>query len=183
MKTKSFKKIFIIIFICVIVFGTVIFIVNKIKHKNKINAVYEMILENNIQHNENTDFKIQDGTIGIIKIEKINFEGIVYDGTDLGTLDKGVGHFKNTPLFDGNVALAAHNNSKFWKNLNKLNNGDEIQYTSILGTRTYQVYSMNVINSNDWSKLENTENNTLTLITCEKGKPDLRFCVQALEKK
>ena len=49
------------------------------------------------------------------------FTGIQSCGPDmLKTLDNYVGHFKNSRIFDGNVALAAHNNSKFWKNLNQL---------------------------------------------------------------
>ena len=89
-----------------------IIIINIIKNKNKIDETYNMIEQNNIQNTENKDLVLADGTMGIIKIEKIGFEGLIQDGTDLKTLDNYVGHFKNSSIFDGNVALAAHNNGK-----------------------------------------------------------------------
>ncbi len=37
------------------------------------------------------------------------------------------------------------------------------------------------ISETDWTKLSNTTENMLTLLTCVKGKPTQRLCVQALE--
>ena len=90
-------------------------------------------------------------------------------------------NFKNSSYYDGNVCLAAHNTNNFWAKLYTLHTGDKISYTSFLGTREYYVNSVTQIDETDWSNLENTEENTLTLITCVKGKPWLRLCVQALE--
>ena len=115
------------------------------------------------------------------KIDTLDFEGLVYEGTSLSTLDKGVGHFENSSYFDGNVCLAAHNSSKFWAKLYTLHDGDKITYTSFLGTREYYVNSVEQISETDWSKLENTDENILTLITCVRKKPALRLCVQAIE--
>ena len=158
-----------------------IIIINIIKKKNKIDETYNMIEQNNIQNTENKDLVLADGTMGIIKIEKIGFEGLIQDGTDLKTLDNYVGHFKNSSIFDGNVALAAHNNSKFWKNLNKLSNGDKIIYTCLLGTKTYEVFNIKIISSDDWSLIQNSNKNLITLITCVHGKPSERLCVQGIE--
>lgn len=158
-----------------------IIIINIIKNKNKIDETYNMIEQNNIQNTENKDLVLADGTMGIIKIEKIGFEGLIQDGTDLKTLDNYVGHFKNSSIFDGNVALAAHNNSKFWKNLNKLSNGDKIIYTCLLGTKTYEVFNIKIISSDDWSLIQNSNKNLITLITCVHGKPSERLCVQGIE--
>lgn len=158
-----------------------IIIINIIKNKNKIDETYNMIEQNNIQNTENKDLVLADGTMGILKIEKIGFEGLIQDGTDLKTLDNYVGHFKNSSIFDGNVALAAHNNSKFWKNLNKLSNGDKIIYTCLLGTKTYEVFNIKIISSDDWSLIQNSNKNLITLITCVHGKPSERLCVQGIE--
>lgn len=118
---------------------------------------------------------------GVIKIEKLGFEGLIYEGTTLDTLAKGVGHFENSAYLNGNVCLAAHNTNKFWSKLHTLENGDKIIYISFLGTKEYEVSTITQISETDWSKLENTDKNILTLITCVKRKPSLRLCVQALE--
>lgn len=182
------KKIFIIILTVltiILLLVSIVILYNKINNIKTIEYVYEILEENNIQENENTNlvvnFENNKDIIGIIKIDKINFEGIIYDGTDLETLDKGVGHFKNTPIINGNVCLAAHNNNKFWAKLNTLQKGDKIIYTTLLGTKEYELSNIKIIKETDWSLLENTNENILTLITCVKGKPLQRLCVQALE--
>ena len=38
------------------------------------------------------------------------------------------------------------------------------------------------IDSRDWSVISQTAENKVTLITCVKNKPELRLCVQAIEK-
>ena len=37
------------------------------------------------------------------------------------------------------------------------------------------------IDENDWKFIQITDENILTLITCVKGEPSLRLCVQAIE--
>ena len=177
------KKLIIIIVTIMIIISIIALIItmNVLKNKNKIDEAYNMIEQNNIQNTENKDLVLSDGTMGIIKIEKIGFEGLIQDGTDLKTLDNYVGHFKNSSIFDGNVALAAHNNSKFWKNLNKLSNGDKIIYTCLLGSKTYEVFNIKIISSDDWSLIQNSNKNIITLITCVHGKPFERLCVQGIE--
>ena len=117
------------------------------------------------------------------KIDKINFEGLIYEGTSMQTLAKGVGHFTNTPYLEGNVCLAAHNTNSYWAKLHTLSNGDKIQYTCFLGTKEYEVSNVSKISETDWDSLKNTDTNVLTLITCVKGQKDLRLCVQAKEIK
>lgn len=83
--------------------------------------------------------------------------------------------------FIGNVALAAHNTSKFWKKLHTIQNGDKITYTSFLGTKEYKVDTVSTILETDLSCLSDTTENFLTLITCIKGQKDKRLCVKAKE--
>ena len=181
----------IIIFIILIAISS-FFIVRYFSDKNKISNIYETYSDDNIQNrieiqNVTTDEDLMleiDGekVVGVIKIDKIGYEGPIYEGTTLDTLAKGVGHLSNSPYFNGNVCLAAHNTSKFWAKLNTLENGDTITYTSFLGTKEYVVSNIEIINETDWSDTENTEDNRITLITCVKGQKEKRLCVQALEK-
>lgn len=173
------------------------FVVKYFMNKNKIDYVYEeyssdntqnrLDVENNNNEADSTDnLMLQidgENVLGVIKIDKINFEGLIYEGTSMQTLSKGVGHFENTPYIDGNVCLAAHNSNSYWAKLHTLSAGDKIHYTCFLGTKEYEVSNISKISETDWSSLENTDTNTLTLITCVKGQKNLRLCVQAKEIK
>ena len=194
------KKIIIIsITVVLIIIATIytFFIVKYFMNKNKINYVYEEYSNDNTQNrldteNNNIESDSTDNlmlhidgknVLGVIKIDKINFEGLIYEGTSMQTLSKGVGHFENTPYIDGNVCLAAHNSNLYWAKLHTLSTGDKIHYTCFLGTKEYEVSNISKISETDWSSLENTDTNTLTLITCVKGQKNLRLCVQAKEIK
>lgn len=177
------------------------FVVKYFMNKNKIDYVYEEYSSDNTQNrldtenNNNNNNNETDSTdnlmlqidgenvLGVIKIDKINFEGLIYEGTSMQTLAKGVGHFTNTPYLEGNVCLAAHNTNSYWAKLHTLSNGDKIQYTCFLGTKEYEVSNVSRISETDWDSLKNTDTNVLTLITCVKGQKDLRLCVQAKEIK
>ena len=172
------------------------FVVKYFKNKNKIDYVYEEYSNDNTQNrldtenNNETDstdnLMLQidgENVLGVIKIDKINFEGLIYEGTSMQTLAKGVGHFTNTPYLEGTVCLAAHNTNSYWAKLHTLSNGDKIQYTCFLGTKEYEVSNVSKISETDWDSLKNTDTNVLTLITCVKGQKDLRLCVQAKEIK
>ena len=194
------KKVIIIsITVILIIIATIstFFIVKYFMNKNKINYVYEEYSNDNTQNrldteNNNIESDSTDNlmlhidgenVLGVIKIDKINFEGLIYEGTSMQTLSKGVGHFENTPYIDGNVCLAAHNSNSYWAKLHTLSAGDKIHYTCFLGTKEYEVSNISKISETDWSSLENTDTNTLTLITCVKGQKNLRLCVQAKEIK
>ena len=201
---KNYNKMIVIIIFAVIltiIMNIVILFIlnysaneNKIKKDNEINTEFEEKeaedntsekihedKENNIEKSNEitTETLNNDKSIGTIKISKINFEGQIYEGTSLDILEKGVGHFDNSPYLDGNVCLAAHNTKKFWENLKILKKDDIITYESFLGTREYKVSEITEIEETDWSKLENTDENNLTLITCVKGNKPKRLCVSA----
>ncbi len=135
-----------------------------------------------------TNLEYDDNSIGIIEVPKIGLVAPIKDGTDLEILAKYVGHFSNSSVWDGNVALAAHNRGTsvkhYFDRINELVNGDIIIYKSKLGERTYEVISSKEIASTDWSVTENNanENNTITLITCIKNQPEKRLCIVAKEK-
>ena len=119
-----------------------------------------------------------------IEIPAISLIAPIAEGTEIETLNKYVGHFKMTPKTEGNIGLAAHNRGypvNYFKDLKNLKYGDEIIYTYEQTTKIYKVISNIQISDIDWSYLENTSQNTLTLITCIENKPEYRRCVQAIE--
>lgn len=167
---------------------TSIMLINYINNKKIINKVVDTYSNNNIQdrldtNENNLNVKIDGNTvIGVIRIDKIGFEGLIYEGTEKEIIDKGVGHFPSTPYLNGNVGLAAHNTRRFWSKLYTLEPGDTISYISFLGSKEYIVVSSQIIDETDLSYLEDTDNNRLTLITCVYKSPSKRLCVQSIEK-
>lgn len=123
--------------------------------------------------------------LGTLIIEKINLTGKVKEGSTDEILEEYIGHMENTAQYDGNIGLAAHNRGNeypYFARLNELDIGDEIIYQTKYGERTYVVESKAEILDTDWSLLENTEENKLTLITCINNKVNQRLCVQAVQK-
>ena len=96
---------------------------------------------------------------------------------------KGAGHFTDTSIWDGNVAVCAHNrgvNNHFGR-IHTLDVGDRITLTTRLGTRTYEVTSVSKISETDRSMLNATADNCLTLFTCVRDEREYRWCVRAVE--
>ncbi|MCI8602412.1 MAG: class D sortase [Oscillospiraceae bacterium] len=130
--------------------------------------------------------QLKDGSIGQLIIEKIDVNAPVYETDDeMEAMRKGIAHYKITSAWDGNVGLCAHNGTAsycWFRDLHKLEVGDEVVYQTALGSRTYLVSTVKEIAETDWSMLDRTEDNRLTMTTCIDGKPEKRLCVQAAEK-
>ncbi len=125
------------------------------------------------------------GKVGIIKIDKIGLYQVVADGHSLDVLKTDLGHVDSTAYADGNVGILGHNsgNAGYFKRLTELKLDDEIEYFTTRGVKKYKVSEIVQIDDTDWSKLANTEDNRITLITCVKNVPSKRLCVQATEVK
>lgn len=124
-------------------------------------------------------------TIWQINIPKIELSADISNGTDKETLNKYVGHFIETPIEEGNIALAGHNRGydvNYFSRLKELREGDEIIYIHNEINRIYEVTKNKIIKDTDIDVLENIEENILTLITCVENEPNYRRCVQAEEK-
>lgn len=139
-------------------------------------------IDENIVENVTTP-AIPEGMVGILKIDKIGLYQNVAEGHTLDVLKKNLGHVTDTAQYTGNIGILGHNsgNAGYFKRLTELVVGDEIQYISNNGTRTYKVSEITQIDDTDWSKLANTEENKITLITCVKNVPLKRLCIQASE--
>ena len=128
------------------------------------------------------DLYYTGGYLAKLIIPDLNISAKVYEGTTTAALAKGIGHFAETSIWDGNVCLASHNRGTgaYFADIHELELGAEIRFTTKLGTRKYEVYSVEKIAVDDISSLQNTSDNILTLITCVKYESDkYRWCVQA----
>ncbi len=127
----------------------------------------------------------KDGSIGTVKIPSLDINMKVWEGETNASMKKGLGHYSSTSAWDGNVAMCGHNRGSKYVigSIKNLEQGDIITYTTIYGARTYAVTSVKIISNTDWSDLQATSDNRLTLTTCLAGHPKSRVCVQAVEKK
>lgn len=130
-----------------------------------------------------SDLYYKNGSLGKIEIPTLGLSVRIYQGTDSKTLAKGIGHFEDTSIWEGNVCLAAHNRgtNSYFGQIHTLNIGDKITLTTKLGTRTYQVTDVSKVSETDRSGLADSGENMLTLYTCVRNQRDQRWCVTAVE--
>ena len=141
----------------------------------------EEIIENteNKSEQKNKDFN------WYIEISAISLKAPIQESVNMDVLNGFVGHFEETSKTEGNVGLAGHNRGyekNYFQELYKLKKGDEIKYKYNEYEKSYSVEKIETIKNTNWSYLENTPENKLTLITCVENKPDLRLCIQAIQK-
>ncbi len=179
------KKIIIIsiciIFISIISYSIYLFNLYDINLVNPNDIVTDKEFEN-ISYDETEE--IGEDTLGILTIEKIGLKATVKEGSDNATLKRYIGHIEGTAIYDGNIGLAAHNRGNqysYFARINELENGDIITYQTKFYTRNYIVDNIQTILETDWSLLEDTQENKITLITCITNKRVQRLCVQATE--
>ena len=122
-----------------------------------------------------------------IEIPKINLIAPISEGTSNEVMQEYVGHFEDTEFIYGNVGLAAHNRGfpiNYFARIKELEIGDEIIYKTVYGSKTYNVVRKQIIDDIDWSYLkQDTDKNTITLITCVANRPNKRLCIQGTEVK
>lgn len=131
-----------------------------------------------------SDLYYAGGHLGTLKIPSIGVNVKIYQGTDSATLAKGAGHFTDTSIWAGNVCVAGHNRGTncYFGEIHTLNIGDEIMLTTMLGTRTYYVTSVQKISETDSSATGSTSDNRITLFTCVRNESAYRWCVTAVER-
>ena len=161
-------------------------------YKSSLKAGFEV--ENVIQEtkeqvnntNETVKEKItEDVNTWCLEIPKINLKANISEGTTKEVMEDYIGHFEETTKENGNVGLAAHNRgykNNYFQKIKQLKEGDSIFYTYNGETKEYLVTKHVIIKDTDWTYLENTEKNTITLITCVENEPEYRRCIQGEEK-
>lgn len=127
--------------------------------------------------------ELADGSLGTVQIPALNLEVKVWEGETTESMAKGLGHYSSSSGWDGNVCVCGHNRGAKCAigPIKDLEIGDTITYTTVFGTRTYSVSFVGVISNTDWSHLQSTADNRITLTTCLANHPEYRVCVQAVE--
>ena len=180
---KKNKLIIVLIILAVLILAiTLIFRYDKNKDDMKTNSNSE-VSQNDNNNEETKNYEMKD--LGIIECEKIGLNAPIKETVELDVLATAVGHFEDTAIYNGNVCLAGHNSGTnkngedvgFFKRLNELQIGDEIIYHHAFGEYIYKVSEIKEIEETDFSVLEPSTTDKLTLITCVKGKKKLRLCV------
>lgn len=141
-----------------------------------------------MKENNSKEKKLEETKEDIWQIEIPNIDLVapISEGTSQEVMLEYVGHFENTSTWDGNIGLAAHNRGypiNYFSRLKELRVGDEITYKTELEIKTYRVEIIEIIEDSNWSYLERTEDNRITLITCVENKPSQRLCIQGIEIK
>lgn len=181
------KKIFVlfIVLILIVAIGFLFSYDKKVIEQEKQNTSEQLDNTEDVEQEVTEDDGFEEDLIGSLKIEKINLNGTVKEGSTNEILRDYIGHIEETAKYDGNVGLAAHNRGNkysYFARINELEPGDEIVYTTKYGERKYIVDTKKEILETDWSNLDGTPDNRLTLITCIKNKVNQRLCVQAVQE-
>lgn len=107
----------------------------------------------------------------ILRIPIIESESPVREGVSDGVLADSLGHEPGTAYIGeiGNCVIAGHRNYSFGKFFNRLNEveiGDNIYVDTKDATYKYEVYDIIVVEPDDLSVLDNTDEEIITLYTC-----------------
>ena len=119
-----------------------------------------------------------------IRIPRISLIAQIEESISKEVMNRSVGHFEETRKKEGNIGLAAHNRGypvNYFKDLKKLEKGDLVFYQYQDFICCYQIENMVVIKDTDGTYLEDTKDNTITLITCVENEPEYRRCIQAIQ--
>ena len=185
MKRHKIIILSIIVIVVLIIIAIGIFLYNKNNELVDVDSITTDLNYENIVYNEVEDVWNEE-VLGILSIEKIGLKATVREGTSNEVLNQYIGHIEETATYDGNIGLAAHNRGgdfAFFARINELEEGDIIKYQTKFYTREYKVDNIQAIYETDWSLLQTTKENRLTLITCITDKRNQRLCVQATEIK
>lgn len=180
------------LFITMLIFSLVNLTSTEVKKINKsandfnvnLNVIEEAKEKNDLEQVKTTEKKKE--YIWFLEIPKIDLKAEIEEGTTKEIMNKYIGHFEETSKFEGNVGLAAHNRgyeNNYFKRLKELKEGDVVKYYYKDNIKEYVVDKHEIIKDTNWTNLEETEDNRITLITCVENQPEFRRCIQAIEKR
>ena len=177
-------------FISLIIFVVIqLFFLNYYTFTNKSSLKAGFEVENIIQETTTKEERKEETEvekdIWYLEIPRINLKADIKEGTSKEIMDEYIGHFEETNKDKGNVGLAAHNRgyrNNYFEKLKELKEGDAIYYNYQGKIKEFLVTKHVIIKDTDWSYLEETDENTITLITCVENEPEYRRCIQGEEK-
>ena len=184
MKIKLKEVIILVAFIVVVSAGA-IFIKNMIRNNKQDKEIEALI---NVEFNgelgsgemasgsaeqrpqAEEKITVTGNAIAVLQIPSQGIKGVVKEGTDNQTLKNYIGMFKGAamPGQVGNFSVAAHNNihTELFRNLNKVNIGDEVKVTTRTNTYTYKITSKQTVSPTSIEVINNSNKKEITLITC-----------------
>jgi sortase A len=108
--------------------------------------------------------------VGRLRMPTLDRSYVVVEGTDLGTLRKGPGHYPKTPLpgEGGTVGVAGHRTTYGapFRTVDKLDPGDELQMEMPYGRFFYRVDKVQIVKPNATWIIDKRERETLVLSAC-----------------
>jgi LPXTG-site transpeptidase (sortase) family protein len=123
--------------------------------------------------------------VGIMKIDDLNIQIPIYNGTEELNLNRGVGRIKGMARMNdesGNLGIAGHRDGIF-RPLKDIQVGADIIVETPLRTETYLVSSITIVPKDDVSVLAPTDERTMTIVTCypfyHVGNAPKRYIVKA----
>jgi sortase A len=122
--------------------------------------------------------------IGRLSAPRLGLSAVVAEGISGRTLRRAVGHVPGSalPWEEGNVALAAHRDTFFWR-LKNVKVGDTLRLVTPRGRFEYVVRSLDIVTPERADLIERGDQPRLTLVTCYPfsmvGPAPSRFVVSA----
>lgn len=191
--TRSINGISLII--TIVIFLSINFIINSFSKVSLESFNFNQIISQRREFEDNTGVENNVSQINqeteptqynwYIEIKSISLKAPIEETTEADVLSRSVGHFEDTSKEVGNIGLAAHNRGyevNYFENLKSVKIGDEIIYQYNNFKMIYEIDTIEIIEDTDWSYLEETDENKITLITCVENEPNYRRCVQATQK-
>jgi sortase A len=115
--------------------------------------------------------RVHDGeAIGRIIIPAIDLDVVAVQGTGTADLEKGPGHYANTPFpgEGGTTAFAGHRTTYLapFRHLDSLHRGDEIAVEMPYGNLTYELEKTKIVDPSDVQILHRVSHERLVLTAC-----------------
>jgi sortase A len=108
--------------------------------------------------------------IGRIRIDAIDLDMVVIQGTDTASLERGPGHYEETdiPGEPGTVAIAGHRTTYLapFRHLDQLQAGDSVTLEMPYGTFTYRVERQEIVDPSDVGITRDVGHPQLVLTAC-----------------
>ncbi len=127
-----------------------------------------------IKKHEKSHHIINGKGFAILEIPKLDLKVGIVQGVEIKDIKYNVGHFPESamPGEKGNFAIAGHRVSYFgepFKEIDKLEKGDKVYVTYNGHKYTYEVEYMYEVTPNQTESLKQTEDATITIVTCTIG--------------
>jgi sortase A len=108
--------------------------------------------------------------IARIKIDRIDLDMVVVQGTDTGSLQRGPGHYTDAPIpgQPGTVAIAGHRTTYLapFRDIDEIRDGDEIRIEMPYAAFTYAVEKHEVVDPGDVGIIKPIGYDRLVLTAC-----------------